>query len=252
MAGTVLWMTGDAAWAQDTASAATVATAEAAGVAPETAFILNTLLFLMTGFLVMFMAAGFAMLEAGLVRKRSVGTQCLKNIALFAIAGIMYHLVGYNLMYSGVDGGWIGSFAVWSPDDTAAAAGDYSAGYAASSDWFFQMVFVATAASIVSGTMAERVKVWPFLLFVVVLTGFIYPITGSWQWGGGWLKELGFSDFAGSTLVHSVGGWAALVGGVLLGARNGRFTRDGRSQPMPGSSLPLATLGTFILWLGWF
>ena len=235
-----------------TAGGAAAQTETPAGVSPETAYILNTFLFLVAGFLVMFMAAGFAMLEAGLVRKRSVGVQCLKNISLFAISGVMYYLVGYNLMYSGVDGGWMGTFALWSPDDVGAAGGDFSGGYAASSDWFFQMVFVATAASIVSGTMAERVKVWPFLAFVVVLTGILYPITGSWQWGGGWLSEMGFSDFAGSTIVHSVGGWAALAGAIMLGARHGRFTKDGRSQPMLASSLPLATLGTFILWLGWF
>ncbi|MEZ5859909.1 MAG: ammonium transporter [Geminicoccaceae bacterium] len=242
------------ALAQDaTQAAAEVVEAVAAvGVSPESAFIFNTLLFLMTGFLVMFMAAGFAMLEAGMVRKKSVATQCLKNVALFAIAGILYYLIGYNLMYDGVDGGWMGTLAIWSPDDSAAAAGDFAAGYAASSDWFFQMVFVATAASIVSGTVAERIKIWPFLAFVVVLTGILYPITGSWQWGGGWLSEMGFSDFAGSTLVHSVGGWAALAGALLLGARRGRYGRDGSVTPMPASSLPLATLGTFILWLGWF
>jgi len=207
------------------------------------------------GFLVMWMAAGFAMLEAGLVRKRSVGTQLLKNIALYSVAGILFYLVGYNLMYDGVDGGFFGSFGIWSADDSAALAeqgADFSGGYAASSDWFFQMVFVATAASIVSGTLAERVRVWPFLLFTAVLTGILYPITGSWQWGGGWLSELGFSDFAGSTLVHSVGGWAALAGAILLGARKGKFGPGGQVYPMLGSSLPLATLGTFILWLGWF
>ena len=237
--------------------AATPALAQnvAAGVPPEQQFIFNTLSFLMSGFLVMWMAAGFTMLEAGLVRKRSVGTQLLKNIALYSTAGILYYLIGYNLMYSGVDGGFYGTLAVWGADDTAALAeqgADFSAGYAASSDWFFQMVFVATAASIVSGTLAERIRVWPFLLFVVVLTGVLYPITGSWQWGGGWLSEMGFSDFAGSTLVHSVGGWAALAGAILLGARKGKYGPGGRVNPMLGSSLPLATLGTFILWLGWF
>ncbi len=244
------------AWAQEAATEATegVAQAAAAGVTPETSYIFNTLLFLMTGFLVMWMAAGFTMLEAGLVRKRSVATQCLKNISLYSVAGIMYFLVGYNVMYAGVDGGYFGTFSIWSADDTAALAGDFGdgTGYAAASDWFFQMVFVATAASIVSGTLAERVKIWPFLIFTVILTGVLYPITGSWQWGGGWLAEMGFSDFAGSTLVHSVGGWAALAGAILLGSRAGRFDRSGNAVPMPGSSLPLATLGTFILWLGWF
>src|ERR671918_179964 len=190
--------------------AGSAAAQEAAGVPQETQFIFNTLSFL---------AAGFAMLEAGLVRKRSVGTQLLKNITLYSVAGILFYLIGYNLMYNGVDGGFIGSFAVWGPDDSAALAegADLAGGYAASSDWFFQMVFVATAASIVSGTLAERVRVWPFLLFTAVLTGIFYPITGAWQWGGGWLSELGFSDFAGSTLVHSVRGWAGLAGRPLLG-----------------------------------
>jgi Amt family ammonium transporter len=231
------------------------AAAQESGLSPETRFVLNTLFFLMSGFLVMWMAAGFAMLEAGLVRKRSVGTQLLKNISVYSVAGILFYLSGYNLMYDGVDGGFIGSFGVWSADDSAALAGqgaDFGAGYAAASDWFFQMVFVATAASIVSGTLAERIRVWPFLLFSAVLTGIMYPITGSWQWGGGWLSELGFADFAGSTLVHSVGGWAALAGAILLGARSGKFGPGGQVYPMLGSSLPLATLGTFILWLGWF
>ena len=228
------------------------AVAQEATVAPETQFIFNTLNFLVHGFLVMWMAAGFCMLEAGLVRKRSVGTQLLKNISLFSIAGILYYLVGYNLMYDGVDGGFFGSFAIWSPDDTAIASGDFGAGYAASSDWFFQMVFVATAASIVSGTMAERVRLWPFLAFIAILTGILYPITGAWQWGGGWLSEMGFADFAGSTLVHSVGGWAALAGALLLGARKGKYGPGGSVTPILGSSLPLATLGTFVLWLGWF
>ncbi len=223
-----------------------------AEVGAETAYVLNSLSFLMHGFLVMWMAAGFTMLEAGLVRTKSVATICLKNISLYSVAGIMFYLVGYNLMYQGVEGGVMGSLGLWGADDTAAAAGDFSAGYAAASDWFFQMVFVATAASIVSGTLAERVKLWPFLAFVVVLTGVIYPIQGAWQWGGGWLAELGFADFAGSTLVHSVGGWAALTGAIILGARKGKYRADGKSTMMPGSSLPLATLGTFILWLGWF
>jgi Amt family ammonium transporter len=159
-------------------------------------------------------------------------------------------------MYAGVDGGYIGSLGWWGADDAAAVPpegteANFDAGYAAASDWFFQMVFVATAASIVSGTLAERIKLWPFLIFTVALTGFIYPIQGAWQWGGGWLSEMGFADFAGSTLVHSTGGWAALAGAILLGPRTGKFA-GGRVNPMPGSSLPLATLGTFILWLGWF
>ncbi|MGC6512639.1 MAG: ammonium transporter [Parvibaculales bacterium] len=223
-----------------------------AEVPGESAYVFNSLLFLMCGFLVMFMAAGFAMLESGMVRAKNVATICVKNISLFGIAGILYYLVGYNLMYDGVDGGYIGSFSIWGPDDSAAMDGDFSGGYAAGSDWFFQMVFVATAASIVSGTLAERIKLWSFLAFVVILTGLIYPIQGSWQWGGGWLSEAGFSDFAGSTLVHSVGGWAALVGAIMLGARTGKYDAEGRVTPIQGSSMPLATLGTFILWLGWF
>lgn len=218
----------------------------------ETAYIFNSLLFLIGGFLVMFMAAGFAMLEAGMVRSRSVSTILTKNIALYSLAGLMYYLLGYNLMYSGVDGGYFGSFGIWAADDSAALAGDFSGNYAASSDWFFQMVFVATAASVVSGAMAERVKLWPFLFFTAVLTGLFYPVTGAWKWGTGWLDVMGFQDFAGSTLVHSVGGWAALAGLLLLGPRKGRYGADGRPQPMPGSSMPLVTLGTFILWFGWF
>ncbi|WP_422005237.1 ammonium transporter [Pyruvatibacter mobilis] len=217
---------------------------------PEEAyFVFNTLLFLIGGFLVMWMAAGFAMLEAGLVRSKNVAMQCTKNIALFSIAGLMYWLVGYNLMYDGVDGGYLGSFTWFSHPAHDAEDLTYAAG---TSDWFFQMVFCATTASIVSGTVAERIKLWPFLIFVAILTGFIYPIQASWQWGGGWLSEMGFSDFAGSTLVHSTGGWAALVGAIILGARTGKYGPDGQINAIPGSSLPLATLGTFILWLGWF
>ncbi len=218
-------------------------------VKAETAFVFNTMLFLIGGFLVMFMAAGFAMLEAGLVRSKNVSMQCLKNIALYSISGIMFWVVGYSLMYTGVDGGYIGTAEPYSwPAAGAVNEGDYSVG----SDWFFQMVFCAATASIVSGTVAERIKLWPFLIFVAILTGIIYPISGSWQWGAGWLSEMGFSDFAGSTIVHSVGGWAALTGAIILGARKGKYTEDGRVVPMPGSNIPLATLGTFILWLGWF
>ncbi len=225
--------------------------AQDAGVSAETQYILNTFSFLFSGALVMWMAAGFAMLESGLVRTKNVSTILFKNISLFAVAGIMYYLIGYNLMYMDVTG-WIGSLSLWSADDAAALGGDFSGGYSATSDWFFQMVFVATAASIVSGTVAERIKLWPFMIFVVVLTGVLYPISGSWTWGGGWLSEMGFSDFAGSTIVHSVGGWAALTGAIILGARKGKYGADGSVHPMPGSNLPLATLGTFVLWLGWF
>ena len=225
--------------------------AQDAGVPAETQYILNTFSFLFSGALVMWMAAGFAMLESGLVRTKNVSTILFKNIGLFAVAGIMYYLIGYNLMYMDVSG-WIGSLSLWSADDAAALGGDFSGGYSATSDWFFQMVFVATAASIVSGTVAERIKLWPFMIFVVVLTGIMYPITGAWTWGGGWLSEMGFADFAGSTIVHSVGGWAALTGAIILGARKGKYGADGSVHPMPGSNLPLATLGTFVLWLGWF
>ncbi|WP_316858319.1 ammonium transporter [uncultured Cohaesibacter sp.] len=219
--------------------------------AAHTQYILNTLLFLIGGFLVMWMAAGFAMLEAGLVRTKNVSMQSMKNISLYAVAGIMYYLIGYNLMYTGVDGGYIGSFSLFYVLDPV--GGDaLDTGYSTASDWFFQMVFVATAASVVSGTLAERIKLWPFMIFTVVLTAFIYPIAGSWQWGGGWLSVMGFSDFAGSTLVHSVGGWAALAGVFLLGARKGKYGANGEVYPMPASNIPMATLGTFILWLGWF
>jgi len=239
----------DPSLAQDATEAAEemVETAETAGDV-GTAYIFNTLLFLIAGFLVMFMAAGFAMLEAGMVRTKNVSMQLIKNIALYSIATIMFWLIGYNLMYDGVDGGFLGSFTPKAIPDPANDPGDYST----ASDFFFQLVFCATTASIVSGTIAERVKLWPFLIFVVVLTGVFYPITGSWQWGGGWLAEMGFSDFAGSTIVHSVGGWAALAGALLIGARKGKYTSDGKIHPIPGSSMPLATLGTFILWLGWF
>ncbi len=224
---------------------------------PETdsSVIFNTLLFLIGGFLVMWMAAGFAMLEAGLVRSKNVADICLKNISLYAVACIMWMLMGYNVMYADV-GSYFGTFfSLWSPADAeliaSSTTGSDATAYASGSDFFFQMVFVATTASIVSGTVAERIKLVPFLLFTVVLAGVIYPIQGSWEWGAGWLDQMGFSDFAGSTLVHSTGGWAALVGALILGPRAGRYV-NGTIRPMPGSSMPLATLGTFILWLGWF
>ena len=232
--------------------------AKEASTAPaaETSYIFTTLLFLMGGFLVFWMAAGFAMLEAGLVRSKNVTMQLTKNIALFSIAAVMYWLVGFNLMYPG-DGwlieGWLGPFfAITSLEPMGVAAADTTIDYASvGSDFFFQLMFCATTASIVSGTLAERIKLWPFLAFVVVLTGFIYPIEASWQWGGGWLSAAGFHDFAGSTLVHAAGGAAALAGAIILGPRIGKY-KDGRITPMPGSNLALATLGTFILWLGWF
>jgi Amt family ammonium transporter len=217
-----------------------------AAIDPETAYILNSLSFLMHGFIVMLMAAGFCMLEAGLVRTKNTAVQCTKNIGLYAISGLMFWLVGYNLLYMDVDT-WIGSLAIWSPSEV-----NIDDKYSSGSDWFFQMVFVAAAASIVSGAVAERVKLISFLIFSAVLTGFIYPIQGSWSWGEGYLKQIGFLDFAGSTIVHSVGGWAALMGVLIIGARHGKYGKDGRVNPMPGSNLPLATLGTFVLWFGWF
>ena len=218
-------------------------------VSAEVGFIFNTLLFLICGFLVMFMAAGFAMLESGMVTSKSVSVICAKNIGLYAIAGIMFWLVGYNLAYGIPEGGYIGTFTPWS--DASAV----DTGYADGSDWFFQMVFCATTVSICSGAMAERIKLWPFFLFAAILAGVIYPIVMGWQWGGGWLAEIGFSDFAGSTLVHSTGGAAALAGIILLGARNGRFDSKGEPKalkPFAASSIPLVTIGVFILWLGWF
>ena len=218
-------------------------------VSAEVGFIFNTLLFLICGFLVMFMAAGFAMLEAGSVTSKSVSVICAKNIGLFSIAGIMFWMVGYNLAYGIPEGGYIGSFTPWS--DSSAVDTGYSDG----SDWYFQMVFCATTVSIVSGTLAERIKLWPFFLFAAILSGIIYPIVMGWQWGGGWLATIGFSDFAGSTLVHSTGGAAALAGAMILGPRLGRFTKSGVPAPMKpfaASSIPLITIGIFILWLGWF
>ena len=229
------------------------ATEARAEVSDEVAFVFNTFSFLICGALVMWMAAGFAMLESGLVRSKNTATICLKNVALYCVACFTFYLIGYDLMYTDV-GKYAGSISLfWQPDDSAARAGDFSnASYAASSDWYFQMVFVATAASVVSGALAERVRLWPFLAFVLVLTAVIYPIQGAWVWGGGWLAEFGFSDFAGSTLVHSVGGWAALTGAIILGPRLGKYSKLGRINPIPGNNLSLATLGTFILWMGWF
>ncbi|MEX3313932.1 ammonium transporter [Sulfitobacter sp. PS-8MA] len=217
----------------------------------DTTFIFNTLLFLIGGFLVFWMAAGFAMLEAGLVRSKNVTTQLTKNIGLFAIAAVMYWLIGYNIMYPG-EGNWIieGVLGSIGPKDIKSEID--AGGYSNASDFFFQMMFCATTASIVSGALAERIKLWPFFIFVTVLTGLIYPIGAAWQWGGGFLSAMGFSDFAGSTLVHAAGGFAALAGAIVLGPRLGKYSRDGRVIPMPGSNLALATLGTFILWLGWF
>ena len=218
-------------------------------VSAEVGFIFNTLLFLMCGFLVFFMACGFAMLESGMVTSKSVSVICAKNIGLVSIGAIMFWLVGYNLAYGIPEGGYIGKFIPWSD------ASKIDTGYADGSDWYFQMVFCVTTVSIVSGTMAERIKLWPFFLFAAILAGVIYPIVMGWQWGGGWLAKAGFSDFAGSTLVHSTGGAAALAGAILIGPRLGRFTKSGAPAPLKpfaASSIPLVTLGVFILWLGWF
>ncbi|MEJ1990465.1 MAG: ammonium transporter [Maritimibacter sp.] len=235
--------------------------AAASPAGTEVGFILNTFMFLVTGFLVMWMGAGFSMLESGLVRSKNVTMQLTKNIALFAIAAIMYYLIGYNLMYPGdawTVSGIIGAFSTTSLEPVGVGAGDVDITYASvGSDFFFQLMFCATTASIVSGTLAERIKLWPFLIFTVVLTGLIYPIQASWKWGGGFLAPgeegvIDFLDFAGSTVVHSVGGWAALAGALVLGPRIGKYGKDGKVNAFPGSNLTLATLGTFILWLGWF
>jgi Amt family ammonium transporter len=241
------------------ASVPTLTLAQEVGVtaATDTVFILNSLLFLMAGFLVFWMAAGFSMLEAGLVRGKNVTMQLTKNVALFSLASIFYYLIGYNLMYplgdwmvEGVLSGVWGPGVLEAVGITAGAADDYT--YASTgSDFFFQLMFAAATASIVSGALAERIKLWPFLVFTIILTSVIYPIQASWKWGGGFLDNMGFLDFAGSTVVHSVGGWAALVGALILGPRIGKY-KDGRTIPMPGSNLTLATLGTFILWMGWF
>ncbi len=209
-------------------------------------YILTSFLMLFAGALVMWMAAGFAMLEAGLTRTKNNVVILIKNIALYAIACIVYYVIGYNLMYGG-DGAFMGDIAF-------ALSGITYDDHSLMADFFFQVVFVATASSVISGVVAERMKLWPFLIFVVILSGFIYPIQGHWSWGGSNLGGFmdGFSDFAGSTIVHSVGGWAALAGVLLLGARKGKYTADGKVRPIMGSNLPMATLGTFILWLGWF
>jgi Amt family ammonium transporter len=213
----------------------------------ELRFALDTFYFLISGALVMWMAAGFAMLEAGLVRSKNTTEILTKNIALYSIACVMFLLVGYNIMYvDNTAGGILPSFGALIGSQAAGA--DHSL----ESDFFFQVVFVATAMSIVSGAVAERMKLWAFLVFTVVLTGFIYPMEGYWTWGGGFLSEAGFSDFAGSGIVHMAGAAAALAGVLLLGARKGKYGKNGQIFPIPGSNMPLATLGTFILWMGWF
>lgn len=247
-------LTAGLAYAQEDDLAARLAALEETVAGSASAYVDNSYLFILGGILVMFMTAGFCMLEAGLVRSKNAAMQVTKNITLFSVAGLMWYLVGYNLAYPG-------SFAAsglitgvlpgpWGPGDLSVES---DAGYSPSSDWFFQMVFVATAASIVSGTIAERTKILPFLLFTAVLTAVIYPVIIGWGWNddGYLVSQWGFSDFAGSTLVHSTGGWAALTGALIIGARKGKYV-GGQVNPMPGSNIPIAALGTFILWFGWF
>ena len=239
------------------------AIAQAAGVDVETQFVLNTFAFLAWGALVMWMSAGFTMLESGSVRTKNASMICLKNIGLYSIAGLAYFVIGYNLMYGDLIGnfiGWAGLLYGPSAEEIALVKGEGDAAavvngenaYATMSDWFFQMVFVAAAASIVSGALAERVKLWSFFLFTLLLTAIVYPIVGAWTWGGGWLDGMGFQDFAGSTIVHSTGGWAALAGILVVGPRLGKFRSDGTARTTPPSNILVVTLGVFILWLGWF
>ncbi|MDQ7001195.1 MAG: ammonium transporter, partial [Ghiorsea sp.] len=223
----------------------------------QTKYALDTLYFLVMGAVVMWMAAGFSMLEAGLVRSKNTAEILTKNIVLYSIACIMYMIVGYNIMYGDSASGFLPdalSFGLGG-DNSAAdvlAGGDDAPYYSNLSDFFFQVVFVATAMSIVSGAVAERMKLWAFFAFAIVFTGFIYPLQGMWKWGGGFLDAAGFSDFAGSGVVHMAGASAALAGVILLGARKGKYNKDGSVNAIPGANLPMATLGTFILWLGWF
>ena len=215
----------------------------------EGQYIFNTLGFYLGGVLVAFMAAGFCMLESGLVTTKSVSTIAAKNIGKFAICSLIFLLFGYNMAYAIPEGGYIGKFLMWSDSS------ELGTGYSDHSDWFFQTMFVCATASIVSGAVAERIKIWPFFIFAAIMAGFIYPISMGWQWGGGWLAVAGFSDFAGSTMVHACGGAAALAGVIVLGAREGRFNLKGQAKslvPFAASSIPLVTLGTFLLWFGWF
>ena len=226
----------------------------------ETGYVLSSMSFLFWGALVMWMCAGFTMLEAGSVQTKNASVVCLKNIGLCSIAGLTYYFVGYNIMHVGVEpGGWFGSLHVpytGSRAEQVLLHGSQGAeallanGHAVMSEWFFQMVFLASAASIVSGTLAERVRLLPFFCFIVVLTAVIYPIVGAWTWGGGWLASMGFADFAGSTVVHSTGGWAALAGALVVGARRGKFGIDGSVRPTPPNNVPEVALGVFIIWLG--
>ena len=244
--------TGALAYAQDADLEARLAALEESVNGSASSYVDNSYLFLIGGLIVMFMAAGFMCLEVGLVRSKNAAMQSMKNVVLYAVAGLMFWLVGYNMAYPGATilGGLLGTTpGLW---DGGALDAMSDSGYAPASDWYFQMVFVATAASIVSGTVAERVKLWPFLIFTAILTSFIYPVVVSWEWGGGYLDSAwAFSDFAGSTLVHSVGGWAALMGALIIGPRTGKYFGK-QVNPMPGSNIPLAGLGTFILWFGWF
>ncbi|WP_116652480.1 ammonium transporter [Pelagibacterium sediminicola] len=247
-------------------SAALPALGQDGAIAGETAipevpiavkYILDSFIMVLGGILVMWMAAGFAMLESGLVRSKNVSMQLLKNVAMYGLVSIVYYLIGYKMMYPGdqwLVPGLLGGFGIAVLEPVGLAASEADLSYATvSSDFFFQVMFCATAASIVSGTVAERIRLSPFLVFVFILTGLIYPIQAAWHWGGGFLSSAwGFSDFAGSTTVHSVGGWAALAGALVLGARNGKYNPDGTVNAIPGSNMPLATLGMFILWMGWF
>ncbi|SEL62159.1 ammonium transporter [Halomonas daqiaonensis] len=222
----------------------------------ELMYAVDTFYFLICGVLVMWMAAGFSMLEAGLVRSKNTAEILTKNIALFAIACSMYLILGYYLMYSSSAGGFLPNlgFLIGGENtvDAITAGGEDAPYYSMRSDFFFQVVFVATAMSIVSGAVAERMKLWAFLAFAVVMTGFIYPVSGYWTWGGGWLAEIGYSDYAGSGIVHLAGAAAALAGVLVLGPRRGKYGKDGSIYAIPGANMPLATLGTFILWMGWF
>lgn len=210
-------------------------------------YILNGFLFVFAGILVMWMSAGFAMLETGLTRSKNSVTILTKNILSFVMASIMFYIIGYDLMYS-YGNSFLGYGFMLSGKITKEIEYPFMA------DFFFQVVFVATSTSVISGIVAERMKLLPFLIFIIILSAIIYPIQGHWSWGGSHLYGLmvGFSDFAGSTVVHSVGGWAALAGVLILGSRKGKFGKNGQVRPIPGSNLPLATLGTFILWMGWF
>ena len=231
--------------------------ATVSGDLAQLAYALDTFYFLLMGAFVMWMAAGFAMLEAGMVRAKNTTTILTKNVLLYSIASVMYLLIGYNLMY--INDSWTGvvpdvGFLIGDENtaDSVLAGGDDAPYYSARSDFYFQVVFVATGMSIISGAIAERMKLFTFLAFAVIFTGFIYPIQGSWSWGGGFLSEAGFSDFAGSGIVHMCGAAAALAGVIVLGARKGKYGPNGEINAIPGCNMPLATLGTFILWLGWF